>query len=128
MPTTDPAALELAAVEHDDATRAALAAPVPVTVSGAVTVTDRPHRSLTTDTLAVNGPAATRIVNAVISRGRLLIACEAAPVFIGSASVTVGTGFALAPGERIELTTRGEVYACSEAAALVRILSEHNDG
>lgn len=131
MPTIDPAARELAAVEYADATPTPAAAPVDVRVAGAVTVTERPARTITTEAVAV-GVAPARIVNAVISRARLFVQNDSTtgePIFIGGPDVTPGTGYRLGGGQSIELTARCALYACvAGGTSQVRVLSEHNDG
>lgn len=128
MPTVDPAAAELAAVENADTTPAPVAAPVDVRVTGAVTVTERPARTITTDRVPVTVQPA-QVVNAVLSRARLRLTARGAAVFIGGPSVTAGTGYELAPGESVDLSARCAVHAVAlEAGAILHVLSEHNDG
>lgn len=128
-PTTDPAARELAAVEAADATPTPAPAPVDVRVTGAVSVTERPARTITTDQVPVT-LTPTQVVNAVLSRARLRLTARGAAVFIGGPSVTVGTGYMLDLGESIDLDARCAVHAVTAepGSASLHILSEHNDG
>lgn len=128
MPTIDPAAAELAAVEHADDTPAPAPAAVVVRVDGAVSVTERPARTITTDQVPVSTQPA-QVVNAVISRARLRLTARGAAVVIGGPSVTLGTGYAIEPGESLDLDARCAVHAVAAGAgAILHVLSEHNDG
>lgn len=127
MPT-DPAAQVNAAVEAADATALPAPDPVDVRVHGAVTITERPARSLTTDQVPV-GPNPAQVVNAVPTRASLRLRAGAVDTFIGPESVTAGTGYLLPAGQTITLDARCRVYAVTAGAAgVLYVLSEQNDG
>lgn len=105
-------------------------APIPVEVTGAVTVRDFPARTFTTDQVAV-GTIPTKIVGESRTRGAIILVNRGtAPCWIGTDQVTVGTGFNMPVGFQITLTGTGALYAIAAAVdtSTINVLAQHRDG
>lgn len=100
---------------------------VPVTIYDPVLTKPVPPRSFTTEQVPV-GAIAQRIASDLNQRQTVTIKTVGAAVALGNAGVTLGTGYLLAVGETITLDTSAPVYAISDGAATVHVLSQHRDG